>query len=36
MLEKPIRAEKGIVHALERPGLGVEVNKEMLERFQNT
>jgi len=32
MLEEPIRAEKGIVSALEKPGLGVEVNKEMLEQ----
>jgi len=34
MLEEPIRAEKGIVSALEKPGLGVEINKEMFERYK--
>jgi L-alanine-DL-glutamate epimerase-like enolase superfamily enzyme len=36
MLEEPIRAEKGIVSALEKPGLGVEINKEMFERYNIT
>jgi L-alanine-DL-glutamate epimerase-like enolase superfamily enzyme len=29
VLEEPIRAEKGWVTALDKPGLGVEINKEM-------
>ena len=32
MLEEPIRVEKGRVKALEKPGLGVEINKEMFEK----
>jgi len=32
MLEEPIKAEKGMVSALEKPGLGVEINKEMFEK----
>ena len=32
MLEEPIRANKGKVQALEKPGLGVEINKEMFEK----
>jgi L-alanine-DL-glutamate epimerase-like enolase superfamily enzyme len=31
LLEEPIKAEKGWVSALDKPGLGVEVNKKMLE-----
>ena len=31
LLEEPIRVEKGIVKALEKPGLGVEINKKMFE-----
>lgn len=31
LLETPIKAEKGFVKALEGPGLGVEINKEMFE-----
>jgi L-alanine-DL-glutamate epimerase-like enolase superfamily enzyme len=31
VLEKPIKAEKGFVSALEKPGLGVEINKQMFE-----
>ena len=31
LLEEPIKVEKGIVSALEKPGLGVEVNKQMFE-----
>lgn len=34
MLEEPIRAEKGIVSALEKPGLGVEISKEMFELYK--
>ncbi len=30
-LEEPIKVEKGIVSALEKPGLGVEINKQMFE-----
>ena len=29
VLEEPIRAEKGMINALEKPGLGVEVNQKM-------
>ncbi|MHA1687724.1 MAG: mandelate racemase/muconate lactonizing enzyme family protein [Promethearchaeota archaeon] len=32
LLEVPIKAEKGFVNALEKPGLGVELNKEMFEK----
>lgn len=32
LLEEPIKAEKGIVSAIDKPGLGVEVNKKMLEQ----
>jgi L-alanine-DL-glutamate epimerase-like enolase superfamily enzyme len=32
MLEEPIKCEKGKVKALEKPGLGVEINKEMFEK----
>ncbi len=32
LLEEPIKANKGFVNALEKPGLGVEINKEMFER----
>lgn len=31
LLEEPIKVEKGIVSALEKPGLGVEINKKMFE-----
>ncbi|MFX1437976.1 MAG: mandelate racemase/muconate lactonizing enzyme family protein [Promethearchaeota archaeon] len=31
ILEEPIKAEKGFVKALEKPGLGVEINKRMFE-----
>jgi len=31
LLEEPIKPEKGIVSALEKPGLGVEINKKMFE-----
>lgn len=31
ILEEPIKAEKGIVKSLEKPGLGVELNKKMFE-----
>ncbi|MFX1454141.1 MAG: mandelate racemase/muconate lactonizing enzyme family protein [Promethearchaeota archaeon] len=31
LLEEPIRAEKGMVKALEKPGLGVEINQKMFE-----
>ena len=31
ILEEPIKVEKGIVSALEKPGLGVEINKQMFE-----
>ena len=31
ILEEPIKAEKGFVKALEKPGLGVEINKKMFE-----
>ncbi len=31
ILEEPIKVEKGIVKALERPGLGVEINHKMFE-----
>ncbi len=31
LLEEPIKVDKGIVSALEKPGLGVEVNKKMFE-----
>ncbi|MFX0069466.1 MAG: mandelate racemase/muconate lactonizing enzyme family protein [Candidatus Hermodarchaeota archaeon] len=31
VLEEPIKAEKGWVSAIDKPGLGVEVNKQMLE-----
>ena len=31
ILEEPIRAEKGIIKALEKPGLGVEINQKMFE-----
>jgi len=32
LLEEPIKANKGKVKALEKPGLGVEINKEMFEK----
>lgn len=32
LLEEPIKPEKGYVKALEKPGLGVEINKEMFEK----
>ena len=32
LLEEPIKAEKGAVKALEKPGLGVEINQEMFEK----
>ncbi|MBD3340588.1 MAG: hypothetical protein GF353_15885 [Candidatus Lokiarchaeota archaeon] len=32
LLEQPIKTEKGFVKAIDKPGLGVEVNKEMLEQ----
>ncbi len=32
LLEKPIKAENGFVRALDKPGLGVEINKEMFEK----
>jgi L-alanine-DL-glutamate epimerase-like enolase superfamily enzyme len=32
MLEEPIKCENGKVKALEKPGLGVEINKEMFEK----
>jgi D-galactarolactone cycloisomerase len=31
LLEEPIKAEKGIVKAIEKPGLGVEINQKMFE-----
>jgi len=31
LLEEPIKAEKGWVSAIDKPGLGVEINKKMLE-----
>jgi len=31
VLEEPIRPEKGIIKAIEKPGLGVEINKKMFE-----
>lgn len=31
LLEEPIRAEKGIVKSLEKPGLGVDLNQKMFE-----
>ncbi|MFX1476822.1 MAG: mandelate racemase/muconate lactonizing enzyme family protein [Promethearchaeota archaeon] len=31
ILEEPIKAEKGMVKSLEKPGLGVEINKKMFE-----
>ena len=31
ILEEPIKVEKGIVKALEKQGLGVEINKKMFE-----
>ena len=31
ILEEPIRAEKGIIKALEKPGLGVEINQKIFE-----
>jgi L-alanine-DL-glutamate epimerase-like enolase superfamily enzyme len=36
VLEEPIKCEKGIVRALKKPGLGVEVNKKMLEENVRT
>ena len=32
LLEEPIKCEKGYVNALEKPGLRVEINKEMFEK----
>jgi L-alanine-DL-glutamate epimerase-like enolase superfamily enzyme len=32
LLEEPIRAIKGKVKALEKPGIGVEIDKEMFEK----
>jgi L-alanine-DL-glutamate epimerase-like enolase superfamily enzyme len=29
LLEEPIKVEKGYINALDKPGLGVEINKEM-------
>ncbi len=34
LLETPIKADKGYVNALEKPGLGVEINKQMFEEFK--
>ena len=34
MLKEPIRAKNGYVHALEKPGLGVEINEEMFETYK--
>jgi L-alanine-DL-glutamate epimerase-like enolase superfamily enzyme len=34
LLEEPIKADKGIVSALEKQGLGVEINKQMFEEFK--
>ena len=31
LLEEPIKAEKGMVKSLEKPGIGVEINKKMFE-----
>ncbi|MFW9895213.1 MAG: mandelate racemase/muconate lactonizing enzyme family protein, partial [Candidatus Thorarchaeota archaeon] len=31
LLEEPIRAEKGMIKALEKPGLGVKINQKMFE-----
>lgn len=31
ILEEPIKVEKGYVHAIEKPGLGVEINKKAFE-----
>ena len=31
MLEEPIKVERGFVKALEKPGLGVEINGKMFE-----
>jgi len=32
LLEEPIKPEKGILKALDKPGLGVEINKDMFEK----
>ncbi|MCJ7650109.1 MAG: hypothetical protein MUP85_15980, partial [Candidatus Lokiarchaeota archaeon] len=32
VLEEPIKAEKGFVKAIDKPGLGVEIDKEMFEK----
>jgi len=34
MLKEPIRAKNGWVHALEGPGLGVEISEEMFKKFK--
>ena len=34
LLEEPIKADKGIVSALEKPGLGVEINQQMFDEFK--
>ena len=31
ILEEPIKAEKGIVKAIEEPGLGVKINQKMFD-----
>lgn len=31
LLEEPIKCEKGYVKAIDKPGLGVEVNRKMFE-----
>jgi L-alanine-DL-glutamate epimerase-like enolase superfamily enzyme len=31
MLEQPIKVENGFVHAIEKPGLGVEIHKKTFE-----
>ena len=32
LLEEPLRANKGKIKALEKPGLGIEIDKEMFEK----
>ncbi|MCP4762753.1 MAG: mandelate racemase/muconate lactonizing enzyme family protein [archaeon] len=34
MLKEPIRVENGMVHALEKPGLGVEISEKMFETYK--
>jgi L-alanine-DL-glutamate epimerase-like enolase superfamily enzyme len=32
MLEEPIRCKKGKLKAIDKPGLGIEIDKEMFEK----